>query len=445
VTDTPTPSPPIEIAPLKGPFDLAIAPPGSKSLTNRALLLAALADGTSTLTGVLLADDTRRMLEALETLGFDLKLDEHALTVTVEGAAGKIPADTAGLMLGNAGTAVRFLTAALCLGEGPYTVDGVPRMRERPIGQLVEPLRELGAEIGYVEHAGFPPLTIEGIEPDPMAALSGGNSVALEPTLSSQFISALFQIGPCLVGGLELTFEGRITSLPYVKMTLDLMEIFGAETARDKGYRAVRVRGRGYKAADYAVEPDASNATYFLAAAAATPGGRVQIPGLGSESLQGDAEFCDVLGRMGCDVTQRLHDTVVLAPPDGVLRAVEVDLNDMPDTAQTLAVLALFAEGTTIIRNVGNLRVKETDRLAALDTELTKLGAVVNITGNDIAVTPPHDGKLKSAAIDTYDDHRMAMSFAVAGLRASGVRINDPDCVNKTYPGFWRDLEKLRG
>ena len=449
---------PIKLAPLRSPFDVAIAPPGSKSLTNRALLLAALAEGTSTLSGVLLADDTRRMLEALEALGFNLTLNEAELTVTVEGSGGQIPADTAQLMLGNAGTAVRFLTAALCLGEGPYTVDGIARMRERPIGQLVEPLRELGAEIEYVENAGFPPLTIQGIEPDPMealsggnsvapdpmAALSGGNSIALEPTLSSQFISALLQIGACLVDGLELTFEGKITSLPYVKMTLNLMEKFGCETARDKGYRAVRVRGRGYTACDYAVEPDASNATYFLAAAAATPGARVQIPGLGSESLQGDAEFCDVLGRMGCDVTQRLRDTVVSAPADGYLQAVEVDLNDMPDTAQTLAVLALFAEGTTLIRNVGNLRVKETDRLAALETELTKLGAVVNITGDDIAVTPPFDGKLTPAAIDTYDDHRMAMSFAVAGLRSPGVTINDPDCVNKTYPGFWSDLERLR-
>ena len=432
------------IAPLKGPFDLEIAPPGSKSLTNRALLLAALAEGTSTLSGVLFADDTRRMIEGLQALGFRLKVDEPGGTVTVEGDRGNIPHDTAELMLGNAGTAVRFLTAALALGEGPYTVDGIPRMRERPIGQLVEPLRELGAEVDYLGEKGFPPLRIHGLEPDPMAALSGGNSLALEPTLSSQFVSALLQIGPCLAGGLELKFEGPITSKPYVKMTLDLMERFGCETVREKGYRTVRVRGRGYTAHHYAVEPDASNATYFLAAAAVTAGARVLVPGLGSESLQGDAEFCDVLGRMGCGVVQRLHDTEMTGPADGRLRAVEVDLNGMPDTAQTLAVVALFAEGTTIIRNVGNLRVKETDRMAALETELTKLGAMVNVSGDDLAITPPYDGKLKWAAIDTYDDHRMAMSFAVAGLRWSGVKINDPDCVNKTYPGFWTDLEKLR-
>ena len=437
-------SEPLTLRPLSRPFDTTVTPPGSKSLTNRALLLAALARGTSKLSGVLFADDTRRMMDGLRALGFTLDADEAACSVTVSGAGGSIPRDTADLSLGNAGTAVRFLTAACALGEGPYRLDGIARMRERPIGQLVEPLRELGAEVDYDGETGFPPLTVHGIEPDPISALQGGNSVGLVPTLSSQFISALLQIGPCLVGGLELTFEGRITSLPYVKMTLELMETFGAETAKDRGYAAVRVRGRGYEAADYAVEPDASNATYFLAAAAATPGATITVPGLGGESLQGDAEFCDLLGRMGCDVTQRLGHTKVSAPPDGRLWAPEVDLNDMPDTAQTLAVLALFAEGTTVIRNVGNLRVKETDRLAALKTELTKLGATVNVTGDDLAVTPPAGGRLTPAAIDTYDDHRMAMSFAVAGLRSEGVTINDPDCVNKTYPGFWDDLETLR-
>ncbi|MEE9403412.1 MAG: 3-phosphoshikimate 1-carboxyvinyltransferase [Algisphaera sp.] len=431
------------VAPLRSPFDLSIAPPGSKSLTNRALLLAALADGRSTLTGVLFADDTRRMLEALIALGFDVAVDEPNRKVTVTGAAGRIPNDSADLMLGNAGTAVRFLTAALALGEGPYTVDGIARMRERPIGQLVDPLHELGAEVEYLGEDRYPPLKIHGLEPDPMAALQGGNSLTLHPTLSSQFVSALLQIGPCLVGGLELKFEGPITSKPYVKMTLDLMEKFGTETVREKGYRTVRVRGRGYTACNYAVEPDASNATYFLAAAAVTAGARVMIPGLGSESLQGDAEFCDVLGRMGCGVIQKLKSTQVTGPTDGRLRAIEVDLNDMPDTAQTLAVVALFAEGTTVIRNVGNLRVKETDRMAALETELTKLGATVVITGDDLSITPPFDGKLTAAAIDTYDDHRMAMAFSVAGLRSQGVTINDPACVNKTYPTFFEDLEKL--
>ena len=427
-------------------FDATLRPPGSKSLTNRALLLAALASGRSHLTGVLLADDTRRMLEALGELGFDLELDEAACSVRIKGERGSIPASSAELHLGNAGTAVRFLTAALCLGLGEYTVDGIERMRQRPIGELVDPLRELGADIEYLGQPGFPPLKIIAEPPGLTTQL-----LELTPTLSSQFISALLIIGPCIHGGLEIEFEGPVTSLPYVKMTLNLMKQFGADFEADTGYRAVHVPAGKYQAYDYPIEPDASNASYFLAAAAVVPGSRCVIQGLGSRSLQGDAEFCDVLGRMGCGIDQQLDTTTLSSPPDGVLRGVDVDLNDMPDMAQTLAVVALFAQGPTTIRNIGNLRVKETDRIAALENELAKFGATVTTIEDDITITPPPEGVASAVsasggvAIDTYDDHRMAMAFAVAGLRVPAVTINDPSCVEKTFPDYFEYLDRLRG
>ncbi|MEM1107306.1 MAG: 3-phosphoshikimate 1-carboxyvinyltransferase [Planctomycetota bacterium] len=440
--------------PIRGikPFEASLRPPGSKSLTNRALLLAALAKGPSKLTGVLFADDTRRMIEALETLGFEMRVDEPSRAVTIKGRSGTIPRDAAELHLGNAGTAMRFLTAALCLGLGEYTLDGIPRMRQRPIGELVDPLVELGADIEYLGEDGFPPLKVIA-EPPGM----NGGFLELTPTLSSQFISAMLIIGPYLHNGLEIEFDGPVTSLPYVRMTLNLMKQFGADFEADTGYRAVHVPAGKYKGYDYPIEPDASNASYFLAAAAVVPGSRCTIEGLGSRSLQGDAEFCDVLGRMGCGVDQQLDNTTVTAPPEqSRLRGVDIDLNDMPDMAQTLAVVALFADGPTTIRNVGNLRVKETDRIAALENELVKFGASVTTIEDDITITPPAEGvesflqNAGGAAIDTYDDHRMAMAFAVAGLAVSAdneplVTINDPRCVEKTFPDFFDYLSRLSG
>lgn len=438
-------SDPILIDPAR-PFDLTLSPPGSKSLTNRSLLIAALANGATTLDGVLFADDTRRMLEALQALGFELDIDEDAKRVTVHGMAGELPADNADLFLGNAGTAMRFLAAACCLGDGTYTLDGIPRMRERPIGELVEPLRQLGAEIEYLGEEGFPPLKVSGRED------FEGGFITLKPTLSSQFISALLIAGPCTTRGVTITFDGQITSLPYIKMTLKLMKHFGAghEWGGPKN-KAVRVTAAEYQPRPYTIEPDASNASYFLAAAAAVPGSRCTIENLGSESVQGDADFCMVLGLMGCNVDQRTHTTTIAAPPSGKLKGVDVKLNAMPDMAQTLGALAILADGPTRIRKVGNLRVKETDRMEAIRVELTKLGAKVQIEGDDIHITPPPpqgDGKgnaLTPAAVDTYDDHRMAMAFSVIGLAAppNTVTINDPDCVNKTYPSFFDDLQKL--
>lgn len=432
-------SDPIVIQPVK-PFDLTLSPPGSKSLTNRALLIAALADGATVLDGVLFADDTRRMLEALQTLGFELDIDEDAKRVTVHGQGGNFPVKECDLNLGNAGTAMRFLTAGLCLGQGTYTLDGIARMRERPIGELVEPLKQLGAEIDYLGEVGFPPLRIND------SPYFEGGFITLKPTLSSQFISALLIAGPCTPRGITLTFDGPVTSLPYIKMTLKLMKHFGVKHEWGGPKKnAVRVTAAGYRAKPYTIEPDASNASYFLAAAAAVPGSSCTIKNLGGESVQGDADFCMVLGLMGCNVDQHTHTTTITAPSSGKLKGVDVRLNQMPDMAQTLAALAILAEGSTRIRKVGNLRVKETDRMEAIRVELTKLGADVELRGDDILITPPAGNTITPASVDTYDDHRMAMAFSVIGLATppGTVTINDPDCVNKTYPNYWDDLQKL--
>ncbi|MFA9476770.1 3-phosphoshikimate 1-carboxyvinyltransferase [Phycisphaerales bacterium AB-hyl4] len=431
----------LAITPLPAAFDLTIDDlPGSKSLTNRALLLAALATGQSTLTGVLFSDDTRHMLDALGRLGFALTIDEGSRAVTVTGQGGAMPRPQAELHLGNSGTCVRSLTAACALGEGPYRIDGIARMRERPIGELVEPLRQIGADVQYLDNAGYPPLTVGS-----RGGLAGGELI-MRPTLSSQFITALLMVGPCCRAGLTLRFEGAVTSRPYVEMTLSVMEAFGARASVDEAFTRVRVEAGTYAGRAYAIEPDASNASYFLAAAAVMPGSRCTITNLGKASLQGDVGFAEVLGQMGAQVTMSDDAITVASPATGQpLRGVDVDLNRMPDTAQTLGPVALFADGPTTIRNVGNLRVKETDRMAALQNELTKLGATVDVVGDDLRITPPGDGKLRPTAIDTYDDHRMAMGFAVAGLRSPGVVINDPACVNKTFPDYFDYLDRLRG
>ncbi len=446
------PSDPITIQPIEHPFDVTFpdvnAPgggippiPGSKSLTNRALLLAALAEGKSTLTGVLFSDDTQVMMTALQDLGFTLDIDETNTTVTVHGQGGKIPNKEATLHLGNAGTAMRFLTAACCLGEtgSVYELRGIERMHERPIGELVEPLRELGANITYKEKEGFPPLTIT-------ASKLTSKPLTIKPTLSSQFISALLQIGPYLDGGLTLEFDGPLTSEPYVRMTANLMcQIFKAEYSRYGGeiLRCFSVSQGVYQEANYHIEPDASNASYFLAAAAILKS-RVKIHGIGFKSLQGDAKFGrQILSDLGAKCTSD-NDTTTIVGTKNILGNKQFPLNDMPDMAQTLGAVAMSADGPITIQDVGNLRVKETDRMAAMQTELTKLGATVTVEGDDITITPPASGKITPAAIDTYDDHRMAMAFAVIGLAQPGVTINDPDCVNKTFPDFFRYLDYLR-
>jgi 3-phosphoshikimate 1-carboxyvinyltransferase len=431
---------PIAIQPI-GPFQAALRPPGSKSLTNRALLLAALAEGRSIVRRALLADDTLRMIEALETLGLAPRVEDGGAAIHLDGRGGQIPETHAQLYLGNAGTAYRFLTAACCLGHGEYSLDGIERMRQRPIAQLVEALTRIGASISYLRAPGFPPLSVRG------SGLRGGE-LTLPPTLSSQYISALLLVAPYCKQGLTMAFDGPVTSRPYVEMTLALMAQFGIEAAVPPDFSRVRIEPGCYRGLDLTIEPDASNASYFLAAAAIIPGSKCTIEGLGRGSLQGDVGFADLLHQMGAGLTFGPDFITVLAPPQGQpLRAIDVDLNAMPDMAQTLAAVALFAEGTTVMRNIGNLRVKETDRIAAMQKELTKLGATVEIDGDDLSITSPPSGGgggIRPAVIDTYDDHRMAMSFAIVGLRAPGVVINNPRCVDKTFPEFFEYLGRLR-
>ncbi|MBC7783955.1 MAG: 3-phosphoshikimate 1-carboxyvinyltransferase [Burkholderiales bacterium] len=427
----------IQIEPLKTPFDMDFAPPGSKSLTNRAMVLAALSEGTCTLSGALLADDTRVMIEGLRKLGFSVIVDESASSITITGQNGRIIPSGAELSCGNSGTTIRFLTALCCLGRGEFVLDGVPRMRQRPIGPLVTMLRNMGARIEHLGDDGFPPVRV-------LADRFAGGIVRYGSETSSQFLTAVLQIAPFARNEVIIDLVGRQTSWPYVAMTMQLMDRFHhiCELERDPStaepIRIVVPRGT-YRCDHFAVEPDASNATYSLALAALHPGAKVTITGLGKRSLQGDVDFANVLQQMGARLTMGPEFITITGPAQ--LEGIDVDLSGMPDTAQTLAVVAVFADGPTTIRGLHTLRVKETDRLAALEAELTKLGAEIQIEDDALTIHPPE--KLKPAAINTYDDHRMAMSFALAGTKSSGIRINDPDCVNKTYPTYFNDLRRF--
>lgn len=402
--------------------------PGSKSITNRALLLAAFAHGTTTLHNLLDSDDTRYMLDALQTLGVRVSRNPDNSCV-VHGVGGPLINHTNSnqsyeLQLGMAGTAYRPLTAALCLGEGTFDLLGNARMSERPIGHLVDALRLLGAHIEYLGEPNFPPVRITG------TGLSGG-AISMRGDISSQFLTSLLLSAPLAASDVEVTIEGELVSKPYLDITLALMRSFGAQATHDE-HRVYRVAAGNYKAVDnYLIEGDASNATYFLAAGAITGSG-IEVTGIGKHSVQGDVAFTEVLRAMGADVD--IGEQTVRVMP-GPLTAVDMDLNHIPDAAMTAAVLALFAKGTTHLRNIYNLRVKETDRLAALATELQKLGATV-IEGRDfLSITPPET--FATAAIDTYDDHRMAMCFSLVALAGVPVTINDPGCVAKTFPNFF--------
>lgn len=404
--------------------------PGSKSIINRYLACAALADGATVLRGATPSDDVVRMVAGLRALGIAVEIDVAGERISVAGGRGAIPAETARIDIGAAGTAMRFLTAIATLGFGDFTLDGTPRMRERPIGALVDGLRRLGAKIEYELADGFPPLIVHA------DGLTGGECLFTQPT-SSQFISAILMAAPYARQDVFLGVDGVLVSRPYVDLTIDVMRTMGVEVVEGGENRFIVAATQRYSGVDLHVEPDASAATYFLAAAALT-GGKMHIPALTRASRQGDAGFADVLALMGCSVAERDGGLELSAPADGRLNGVDVDLGAMPDTVQTLAVLAVFADGATRIRNVGNLRVKETDRLEALGRELPKLGARVVLTADSIEIHPP--AKPTGGRIDTYDDHRMAMSFALAGLRASGVVIADAACVSKSFPDYFAAL-----
>jgi 3-phosphoshikimate 1-carboxyvinyltransferase len=421
---------PLPIA-MRGPLAAQVRVPGSKSLTNRALLVAALARGPSRLLGALDSEDTVAMRGALAAFGCEVRIAGD--TWSVEGRDGHLAAPTAPIDTRNSGTTARFVTAAATLADGPVVVDGDPRMRERPIADLVHALEALGARCEILGHGGCPPVRVAG------GGLPGGEA-KIDARRSSQYVSAVLLAAPYARSDVQLRAEGGVVvSRPYVDLTLELMREFGADAAWS-GPDALRVRaGRGYAGREYRIEADASAAAYPFCAAAIA-GGRVRVEGIRSGSLQSDFQLLAILERMGCRV-HRGADYVEVEGPQGTLAPVDVDMNDLPDAALALAVVALFADGTSRIRNVANLRIKETDRLAALEAELRRLGADARAGADSLEVTP---GTLHGAEIRTYRDHRMAMAFALAGLRIPGVAIRDPGCVAKTWPGYFDMLESLR-
>ena len=409
--------------------------PGSKSLSNRFLLLAALAEGETAIRDLLLSDDVERMLEALMALGIDWRRGEDN-DFQVSGADGVFPVKQAELFLGNAGTAFRPLTAALALSNGHYRLSGVPRMHERPIGDLVDALRQLGADIRYLGNEGFPPLEIRP------AAIRAGGRVTVRGEASSQFLTALLMALPLTGAGTTVEVVGELISKPYIDITLKLMAHFGVAVERE-GWREFRLpAGARYRSPGTVfVEGDASSASYFLAAGAIA-GGPVRVEGVGRDSIQGDVRFAEALAAMGARIDMGPNWIEARAPTDGHHKAIDLDCNHIPDAAMTLAVAALFAEGTTRLRNIASWRVKETDRIAAMAAELRKLGATVEEGADYIAVS----GGLTfvpNASIDTYDDHRMAMCFSLACLGGVPLRINDPQCVNKTFPEYFERFAGL--
>ncbi|MGO9452676.1 MAG: 3-phosphoshikimate 1-carboxyvinyltransferase [Candidatus Binataceae bacterium] len=420
----------IEITPAHGPLHARVSLPGSKSITNRALLLAAMASGRSVLESVLISDDTHYMTSALRALGFHVDVDEAARRIAVDGLGGAIPASSADLFVGGAGTAMRFIVGFLTLGQGRYRVDGNQRMRQRPIGPLLDAIQQLGASVYDERDNRCPPVIVDNRR----GAFSGGET-SIDARNSSQFVSAMLMPAAFWPRGLKLHLLGE-AGRPFIDMTLRLMEVWGARSHEDGDVITVP-GGQTYEARSFMVEPDASAANYF-AAAAALCGGSVTIEILGRDSVQGDIKFLEILERMGARV-EWVKDGIVVTGT-GKLEGVDVAMNTMPDMVPTLAAIAPFASSPTRIHEVGFIRYHESDRIRALATELRRLGATVEDFADGIAIEP---SQLHPAAIETYDDHRIAMSFAIAGLKFPGIRIKDPACVSKTFPDFFDRLSQL--
>jgi 3-phosphoshikimate 1-carboxyvinyltransferase len=424
------------MVPFEHPVAGTVRVPGSKSLTNRALVLAALARGkesgqeNSVLEHALQSEDTEIMVDCLQRLGIGLQTDWPSRRVTIAGCGGRIPATRADLFVGNSGTTMRFLTAILGAARGRYRLDGIERMRERPIGDLLAALAQLGVQTKCERHEGYPPVIME------TNGLHGG-LVRVCGSLSSQFVSGLLIAAPLAEGDIVLELEGDLVSRPYVDMTVRIMKHFGASVETD-GVGHYRVHGRQrYQPRCYVIEPDASAASYFFAAAALT-GGCVTVPDLDRGSLQGDVRFVDLLAEMGAKLESGAEGLTVRG---GGLHGIAADMNDISDCVMTLAAVACFAEGATTIRKVAHVRHKESDRLHALATELRRIGALVQEFDDGLRIEPR---PLHGAVMETYGDHRLAMSWALIGLRVPGISIRDPGCVAKTYPNFFADLERLR-
>ncbi|MEN1706351.1 MAG: 3-phosphoshikimate 1-carboxyvinyltransferase [Planctomycetota bacterium] len=435
---------PYPIEPLRGTFNVSLAPPGSKSETNRAIILAAMCHSTSRIQNALTdADDAKRALDAVRLLGAEATADGTTVTITGVGGRWRTPPAGTTIDLNNAGTATRFLTAAALLSDNPVTITGNARMQQRPIGQLTQALKSLGASITHHKTEGCPPLTIT-----PPAEPLRAPTITIDTPDSSQFVSALLIIGPFIAGGMTVRITGEVTSAPYLAMTIDMLERAGASVHASGDLRTLRSAPPhpdrpGLEGFTFDIEPDASGATYIWTAAAISPGSTGTVSGLTERSIQGDVGYARLLERMGCGV--RVSDNGIGVTGPTKLKPILADLSDMPDTAISLAAACVFADGPSVIRGLRTLRVKETDRIAAIKTELTKLGVDVHVQGDDaITITPPAKGLGDTPiAFDTYDDHRMAMSLALVGLRRPNIAINDPRCVRKTYPTFWADLAKL--
>lgn len=414
----------IQIPTPNHPLDAVVEIPGSKSITNRALLTAALGHGTTVLTNALFSEDTHWFSTCLQRLGIPVTSDPARAEFQVTGQGGEIPVSQAELFVGNAGTAARFITALVSLGEGDYTLDGIPRMRERPLGELLRVLEAMGAELHFKGEPGYMPFTMRSHR-------FAGGPIQLQAHKTSQQLSALLMIAPYAQEDTTIEVDGTLVSESYVNMTLRVMEQFGVQVSRSNSRCFHIEAGQRYRALRYTVEPDASNASYFFAAAAIT-GGRVRVNYLSKHSCQGDVHFVDVLAAMGCQVTATDDYLEIVGPAE--LQGIDVDLNDMSDLVQTLAAIAPFANSPVTIRNVEHIRWKETERIKAVVTELQRLGVEVEEFPDGMRIQP---GPVTPAQVETYNDHRMAMAFAVTGLRVPGIVIQDPACTQKTFPDFF--------
>ncbi len=410
-------------------LDFEVRLPGSKSITNRAFIISALAKGETKLFNVLFSDDTKYMMKVLEKTGIGLSVDDKERFVVIKN--GKKPEGDESFFVGNAGTAMRFLTSYLSLGKGKFILDGDERMRERPIGDLVNSLKALGVDIKCVYDNNCPPVEINanGVKGG-ITTIAGKNS--------SQYLSSILMASPYFENGVEISVSGELASKPYVDMTLDLMNKFGVEV-KNENYQKFIVNRNEYVSPEiYYIEPDASTASYFLAATAILSG-RVKIPGLGKNSIQGDSYFANILSQMGCEV--KIEDDYIELSSSGELKGIDIDMNKVPDLVPSLAVVALFAKGKTRIYNVANLRIKESDRIKALATEIARIGGEAVEFEDGLEIYPSNS--YRGALISTYNDHRIAMSFAIAGLKIEGIKIENPECVSKSFPEFFVYLKKI--
>ena len=420
----------LEIQPIQHPLSATVRVPGSKSLTNRALLIAALADGTTTLTNALFSDDSHYFANALQSLGFRVYLNSESAEMTVMGLDGRIPANSAEHFIGNAGTAARFLTAFLTLGDGEYILDGEPRMRERPIGDLIDALKQLGVNLEAKNNC--PPVRVSA------SGLPGGKT-KIAGDISSQFLSALLMVAPYAQSPVEIEVTTELNSKPYVDMTLSIMRDFGVEVQRD-GYQCFEIPITHYEShTTYPIESDASAASYFFASPAIC-GGTVCVENISQKSVQGDIAFLNVLEKMGCTVKE--DDNSISVTRALEINGLDIDMRDIPDTAQTLAAIAPFASTPTRIRGIASARVKETDRVHATCAELTRLGVKVEEHEDGMTIYPCEN--IRPATVQTYNDHRMAMALSLIGLRVPGITIENPGCVSKTFPNYFNILETLR-